>query len=500
MCKPKRSEQLIHHHSLRALSFFLLLCSTPLQSTVSTSDTRHVPPVKPRLTSDLSALVDCACVRKHVHVRTSLVALAEGDNNMFEPTSDSDEFDMDFGDIVQESSHCENIVNNKGLWKDEDLQIAVRRNDIDFVQRILAEGFPVNKILSGGWNLLMYACDYGVCDIVTLLLKSGADAKTQIDTFSALMAVCCSRCDSEERLALCAKVLISDGAVVNEHDRHHLTPLMYACQHNRVTLVQLFLSHGADVNYEDARGWTAFVYAGHNGNESLMKLLLEASSDPYKVSNGEETTTMSEISRNGSYVPVDDLRASSCHQYGDVEVFLLGLELEDVIPLFKKHSVSLAVLFTMTENDLKQMGIPQMAVRKKILTAVGSIHKRQWNMPEQNHLSGNELSSSEVVMTLSHLTKHVQYLQATSNMIVGSIKNEGRPLDMRMEDVKAQQMLCEVKRLEESIEGLQQHVLNIKHQLQDASTQYHRRITYAAVFSACAVVCSGLLLGYKFLR
>ena len=41
-------------------------------------------------------------------------------------------------------------------------------------------GFPVDSILTGGWTLLMYACNYGVADVVSLLLKSGADAKMQI--------------------------------------------------------------------------------------------------------------------------------------------------------------------------------------------------------------------------------------------------------------------------------------------------------------------------------
>lgn len=41
--------------------------------------------------------------------------------------------------------------------------------------------------------------------------------------------------------------------------------------------------------------------------------------------------------------------------YADLELFLLGLQMDDILPLFKKHSVSLTVLFTMTENDLKEV-------------------------------------------------------------------------------------------------------------------------------------------------
>ena len=45
---------------------------------------------------------------------------------------------------------------------------------------ILILGSPVGRILSGGWSSLMYACDYGDSGLVNLLLKNGADTKTQI--------------------------------------------------------------------------------------------------------------------------------------------------------------------------------------------------------------------------------------------------------------------------------------------------------------------------------
>ena len=40
-----------------------------------------------------------------------------------------------------------------------------------------------------------------------------------IDSFSPLMAVCASRCNSENQLLLCASYLIENGADVNSRDR-----------------------------------------------------------------------------------------------------------------------------------------------------------------------------------------------------------------------------------------------------------------------------------------
>ena len=47
------------------------------------------------------------------------------------------------------------------------------------------------------------------------------------------------------------------------YHRHQMTPLMYACQHNRVLLAQLLLAHNADADIKDIRGWTvSFIKIG----------------------------------------------------------------------------------------------------------------------------------------------------------------------------------------------------------------------------------------------
>ena len=62
-----------------------------------------------------------------------------------------------------------------------------------------------------------------------------------------------------------------------------------------------------------------------------------------------------------SCILVDDpnhsalLEANDCHKYGDLEVFLLGLHLENIMPSFKKHHVNFAMLLSMTDDDLKQV-------------------------------------------------------------------------------------------------------------------------------------------------
>lgn len=44
----------------------------------------------------------------------------------------------------------------------------------------ISVGVCVDKVLIGGWTPLMLACDYGLDDMVKLLLKEGANPNTQI--------------------------------------------------------------------------------------------------------------------------------------------------------------------------------------------------------------------------------------------------------------------------------------------------------------------------------
>ena len=66
---------------------------------------------------------------------------------------------------------------------------------------------------------------------------------------------------------------------------------------------------------------------------------------------------------------------------------------------------------------------------------------------------------------MSHLTKHSQYLQSTADVLISSITGNHHLLDSRMEDVRAQHLLCEMNKLEESVLGLQQRVIHLRREV-----------------------------------
>ena len=66
---------------------------------------------------------------------------------------------------------------------------------------------------------------------------------------------------------------------------------------------------------------------------------------------------------------------------------------------------------------------------------------------------------------MSHLTKHSQYLRSTTDILISSITSNQHLLDSRMEDIRAEHLLQEMNRLEESVLGLQQCVIRLKHKV-----------------------------------
>lgn len=77
------------------------------------------------------------------------------------------------------------------------------------------------------------------------------------DLLTALMVVCTSKPQHlTARAPACARLLIDKGAKVNSRDRHHMTPLLYACETGHAGLAELLVSDDADVNSKDVRGWS----------------------------------------------------------------------------------------------------------------------------------------------------------------------------------------------------------------------------------------------------
>nr|XP_054750982.1 ankyrin repeat, SAM and basic leucine zipper domain-containing protein 1-like [Lytechinus pictus] len=257
------------------------------------------------------------------------------------------------------------------------------------------------------------------------------------------------------------------------HDRSHMTPLMVASQHGHVRVVEKLLSCGAEVNNVDNRRWPALFYAAEGGHTRVVELLLanradatkcsndgtaadiayskdhlklsellEAAANPAKskTANGTTsalppsnpiraggdispstpatTTTAPTTNSITNHQPPPPSKASTMsnhqpyHVLDDLELFLYGLKLGDLIPLFKDHEVTFPQLLQISEEDLEKIGVSQVGNRKRIVESIHAIHRKKWE-PNSIRKPSLVLSLPETHLILDNVNKHVAYIKSS---------------------------------------------------------------------------------------
>ncbi|HEY0428228.1 MAG TPA: ankyrin repeat domain-containing protein [Pyrinomonadaceae bacterium] len=212
------------------------------------------------------------------------------------------------------------------------LTVALRRNSVELVKKLIDRGVPVNAKNKSGSTVLAEMFDsayYPEIDdwkgeIIKLLLKSGANPNTtnetnydcnsplmysakygQIDFVKLLLSYKADvnlKCKSgDTALSLLSwnntpnyaellNLLIEAGADVNAAGESGITPLMAAVESGNISVVKMLLKKGAAVNAQDKFGRTALVFAvqGIFGKPDIeiVDLLLKSGADPNLTTNG----------------------------------------------------------------------------------------------------------------------------------------------------------------------------------------------------------------------
>jgi uncharacterized protein len=125
-------------------------------------------------------------------------------------------------------SHPDTQVGLVNAVGESALMMAALRGQLEWCQRLLARGAPLNQ---AGWSPLHYAATGPDPKIVTLLLER--------------------------------------GAIVDAESPDRSTPLMLAARYGKEESVKLLLARGADPKRRNDRGMTAADFARGGGRESL---------------------------------------------------------------------------------------------------------------------------------------------------------------------------------------------------------------------------------------
>jgi uncharacterized protein len=201
--------------------------------------------------------------------------------------------DVETTDLLLAAGAHANVSNRYGVTP---LWLAASNGSAVIVEALLKAGADVNTAMPQGETVLMTAARAGNPDAVQALLVRGADVNAREDGLgeSALMWA------AAENRAEVVKLLIAHGAAVDgrskaltyDKDRFGLegvltilprgswTPLMYAARQGSVDATRVLAEAGANLNLTDPEGTTALGRAIVNWHYDVAGLLVEKGADP----------------------------------------------------------------------------------------------------------------------------------------------------------------------------------------------------------------------------
>lgn len=156
---------------------------------------------------------------------------------------------------------------------------AVRRGDIEDLEKYLAKGGDVNEPQRDGRTLLHVAAEYGQSESLEYLLANGADPDPRdpagVTPFYITMAI--GRVDM-------GRTLLEAGADLRTETSELRTPLFPAAAGGHTAAVDFLLDFGLNPDHRDSRGRNPLHMLESNSLSGIAGTLMTAGADPLAVS------------------------------------------------------------------------------------------------------------------------------------------------------------------------------------------------------------------------
>ena len=147
---------------------------------------------------------------------------------------------------------------------------AISSNDATLVKQLIQQGCDVNKLDAGHNPPLIIAAYKGYAEIVSLLLKAGADVRAIDPGMKATALHAAAYAGRTEA----AKQLITYGIDVNKQGPYNgYTALHDAIWQNNIDVAELIIEAGADLSIRSNDGQTPLEFAQDIGRSKIVQLL-----------------------------------------------------------------------------------------------------------------------------------------------------------------------------------------------------------------------------------
>ncbi len=182
------------------------------------------------------------------------------------------------------------------------LLVACQNGRTEVVSSLLKIGANANKTASDETTPLYIASQNGFIKIILELIKAGADInKTTEDGTTPLYIA------SQNGHTEVVQALLQNGAKANKSDDDRITPLFIASQNGHTEVVQTLLQNGAKANMGDLEGATPLYMASKNGHIEVVRELLKYKVK-YSLSNREFNPL--DIAKQNGHSAIVDLISS----------------------------------------------------------------------------------------------------------------------------------------------------------------------------------------------
>lgn len=236
-----------------------------------------------------------------------------------------------------------NFTDDRGMTA---LQICAARGEVDFTERLLRFGAPVDGTLSGHWTALQLAAFGGHCDAIKVLVKNGAtmnhscpwtsplhiavsqghaaavyllldlgadilaiDQNGANVLHSAVQACCCKssneQCPHTEVLQEILLYAKKNGLTIRELEEatRHQTSILTTCLDvDNLSLLQMLIKYGADLEETNEFRETVLHRAAWFGNSMAVECLLRHGANTEARDNWGYTPLHNAIVRNSPVI------------------------------------------------------------------------------------------------------------------------------------------------------------------------------------------------------